>query len=139
MEQYKEYKDSGVKWIGKIPRHWGIESFGRHFSYGKGLLITKADLKEYGVAVISYGQIHAKNNTGTTLSETLTRRVDSSFLETNPQCLLEKNDFIFAIHQKILMAVVITVSMITMVLFLQVIILSLHDLIIYNIQSIMLI
>ncbi len=96
MEQYKEYKDSGVKWIGKIPRHWGIESFGRHFSYGKGLLITKADLKEYGVAVISYGQIHAKNNTGTTLSETLTRRVDSSFLETNPQCLLEKNDFIFA-------------------------------------------
>ena len=25
MEQYKEYKDSGVKWIGKIPSHWNIE------------------------------------------------------------------------------------------------------------------
>ncbi len=22
MKQYKEYKDSGVKWIGKIPSHW---------------------------------------------------------------------------------------------------------------------
>lgn len=22
MEQYEEYKDSGVQWIGKIPRHW---------------------------------------------------------------------------------------------------------------------
>jgi len=96
MKQYNEYKDSGVKWIGEIPSHWGIESFGRHFSYGKGLLITKADLKEDGVAVISYGQIHAKINTGTTLSEALTRRVDSSFLETNSQCLLQKNDFIFA-------------------------------------------
>jgi len=96
MKQYSEYKDSGVKWIGEIPSHWGIESFGRHFSYGKGLLITKADLKEDGVAVISYGQIHAKINTGTTLSEALTRRVDSSFLETNSQCLLQKNDFIFA-------------------------------------------
>lgn len=96
MKQYKEYKDSGVKWIGKIPSHWGIESFNRHFSYGKGLLITKADLKENGVAVISYGQIHAKINTGTTLPEALTRRVDSSFLETNPEGLLKKNDFIFA-------------------------------------------
>lgn len=96
MKQYSEYKDSGVKWIGEIPSHWGIESFGRHFSYGKGLPITKADLKEDGVAVISYGQIHAKINTGTTLSEALTRRVDPAFLETNPQCLLKKNDFIFA-------------------------------------------
>ena len=24
MEKYNEYKDSGVKWIGKIPSHWGM-------------------------------------------------------------------------------------------------------------------
>ena len=24
MERYSEYKDSGVKWLGEIPRHWGV-------------------------------------------------------------------------------------------------------------------
>lgn len=29
MERYKEYKDSGVKWLGEIPSHWEVLSF-RH-------------------------------------------------------------------------------------------------------------
>lgn len=96
MKRYSEYKDSGVKWIGEIPKHWKIESFSRHFTYGKGLPITKADLKEKGIAVISYGQIHAKYNSGTSMTEALVRRVDQSFLITNPQSLLAYNDFVFA-------------------------------------------
>ena len=24
MERYSEYKDSGVEWLGEIPRHWGL-------------------------------------------------------------------------------------------------------------------
>ena len=89
-------KDSGVKWIGMIPEHWKIEPFGRHFSYGKGLPITKADLVSEGVAVISYGQIHSKLNIGTTMDDCLLRYVDPKYIETNPQCLLNKNDFVFA-------------------------------------------
>ena len=58
--------------------------------------ITKADLKDEGIAVISYGQIHSKYNTGLTLSEDLVRRVSPSFLTSHPQCILEKNDFVFA-------------------------------------------
>ena len=27
MERYSEYKDSGVKWLGKIPSHWEICRF----------------------------------------------------------------------------------------------------------------
>lgn len=27
MEQYSEYKDSGVKWLGEIPRHWGVKPY----------------------------------------------------------------------------------------------------------------
>lgn len=96
MERYKEYKDSGVKWLGEIPSHWKIEPFGRHFRFRKGLPITKKDLKESGIAVISYGQIHANNNLGTTLSESLIRYVSQDYLLTHPQCLLTKNDFIFA-------------------------------------------
>lgn len=96
MKRYPKYKDSGVKWIGEIPQHWEVSSFGRHFSFRKGLPITKADLLPEGVAVISYGQIHAKFNRKTTLDESLVRYVSPSFLETNPQCLLKKGDFVFA-------------------------------------------
>lgn len=96
MERYKEYKDSGVQWIGEIPSHWKVEPFGRHFSFGKGLPITKADLQSDGIAVISYGQIHSKYNTGITLSKDLVRFVDEKFLETNSNAILSKNDFIFA-------------------------------------------
>ncbi len=27
MEQYSEYKDSGIQWLGKIPRHWKVCKF----------------------------------------------------------------------------------------------------------------
>lgn len=96
MKRYSEYKDSGVKWIGEIPEHWKIAPFGRHFSYGKGLPITKADLQSEGIPVISYGQIHSKKNTGTKIDENLIRYVHPSYIDTNPQSLLKENDFIFA-------------------------------------------
>ena len=96
MERYREYKDSGVKWLGEIPSHWEVVRFGKHFKFRKGLSITKADLIETGIAVISYGQIHAKNNLGTTLSASLVRYVSQDYLQTHPQCLLTKNDFVFA-------------------------------------------
>ena len=31
MKRYKEYKDSGVKWIGEIPSHWDTKQFRRFF------------------------------------------------------------------------------------------------------------
>jgi type I restriction enzyme S subunit len=96
MKRYDSYKDSGVKWIGEIPSHWGVQPFGRHFQYGKGLPITKADLLPEGIAVISYGQIHSKHNSGTTMSDNLVRFVSPEYLKSNPQSLLCKNDFVFA-------------------------------------------
>ena len=96
MEKYSKYKDSGVKWIGDVPAHWRITSFNRNFTYGKGLPITKADLLPEGIAVISYGQIHSKCNTGTSITDELVCRVSPSYLESNPQSLLRQNDFVFA-------------------------------------------
>lgn len=96
LDENVEMKESGVEWIGRIPKHWEVEPFGRHFTFGKGLPITKANLQEEGIAVISYGQIHAKNNLGTTLTESLVRYVSPTYIETHPQCLLKGNDFIFA-------------------------------------------
>ena len=96
MKQYPKYKDSGVKSIGVVPEYWQVERMGKYFSFSRGLPITKADLKDEGIVVISYGQIHSKYNTGLTLSEDLVRRVSPSFLTSHPQCILEKNDFVFA-------------------------------------------
>lgn len=96
MKSYSNYKDSGVKWLGQIPQHWEVIPFGRKFTYGKGLPITKADLTEEGESVISYGQIHSKINTGTSISENLVKKVSSDFLNSHPQCLLSQGDFVFA-------------------------------------------
>lgn len=89
-------KDSGYKWIGQIPEEWKVERLKGHFSFGKGLPITKADLIEEGAPVISYGQIHSKANTGVKLDDSLERFVSKDFINSNPQSLVEEGDFIFA-------------------------------------------
>ena len=89
-------KDSGIEWIAQIPEDWKISKVKREFSYGSGLPITKENLIENGVPVISYGQIHAKFNTGVELDEKLYRYVSEDYLETNSNSLVNKYDFIFA-------------------------------------------
>jgi restriction endonuclease S subunits-like protein len=96
MKAYQAYKDSGISWIGHIPKHWEVKPLGRFFSFGKGLCITKADLTTEGVPVISYGQIHSKNNSGRAISDDLIKYVPAEYLEYSPQSLLQKFDFVFA-------------------------------------------
>ena len=89
-------KDSGVEWIGEIPKSWSVVKLKQIFSFKKGLSITKDNLVEEGIKVISYGQIHSKSNTGVCLNDSLIRYVGDEYLETGSQCLVSKNDFIFA-------------------------------------------
>lgn len=96
MKQYESYKDSGTGWLEKIPSHWRIVSFKRLFSFGRGLSITKADLVEEGIPVISYGQIHSKQNTGTKVEQHLLRYVPKSYIDGNDSSKVNKGDFIFA-------------------------------------------
>lgn len=99
MKKYARYKDSGISWIGDVPEHWDVVPFRSEFSLGKGLPITKDNLindEINGVPVVSYGQIHSKENEGTVLKRNLLRFVESSWLDSNPQSLLRKNDIVFA-------------------------------------------
>ena len=89
-------KDSGIEWIGEIPTHWNTMRLRSKFSFGKGLPITKADLRDSGVSVVSYGQIHSKHNIGTTIKTELIRYVDNVYLDTNASSLVNNGDFIFA-------------------------------------------
>ncbi len=43
MERYSEYKDSGVKWLGEIPRHWEVKRLASYFTERR----VKVSDKEY--------------------------------------------------------------------------------------------
>ena len=89
-------KDSGIEWIGEIPEHWEVHPFKAFYKTTKGLNITKDNLVESGIPVISYGQIHSKQNTGTSVSEELIRYVPADYIDSNPECLSKKYDIFFA-------------------------------------------
>ena len=89
-------KSSGVAWIREIPFEWKAIPFKSVYSLGKGLNITKADLTETGIPVISYGQIHSKQNTGTSIKDELIRFVPENYLESNKDALVYEGDIIFA-------------------------------------------
>ncbi len=92
----REMKDSGIEWIGEIPADWDISKIKYLFTSGKGLPITKDNLIENGLPVVSYGQIHSKANTGTDIRECLLRYVDLRYQKHYPQCEVFQYDFIFA-------------------------------------------
>jgi len=68
----------------------------RLFSFGKGLSITKSDLVESGQPVISYGQIHSKQNPGTHVEDCLLRYVPQTYINENDGAAVSPGDFIFA-------------------------------------------
>lgn len=96
LDKSAPMKDSGIEWIGEIPESWEVCPLKALFSFGKGLPITKENLVETGVPVISYGQIHAKWNSGVTTHKELYRFVDRDYLDTNSNSLVKRGDFIMA-------------------------------------------
>lgn len=91
----REMKDSGLKWIGQIPNGWEVNRIKYLFKTAKGLSVTKDNLIEDGLPVISYGQIHSKINTGVTVADELRRFVSCDYRKY-VSSKLEKFDFAFA-------------------------------------------
>lgn len=91
-----EMKDSGLDWLKEIPITWKTDKLKYMFDFGKGLSITKENLVEEGLAVVSYGQIHAKYNSGVNIDDNLLRYVSPRYRELYPGCEAKQYDFIFA-------------------------------------------
>jgi len=89
-------KDSGIEWIGEIPEHWEVRKFRFYFDMTKGLNITKADLKNYGIPCINYGEIHSKYPFEVIPEINNLKCVNETYLQTSSQSLLNKGDFVFA-------------------------------------------
>ena len=89
-------KACSLEWIDSIPSTWETAKLKTLFSFGKGLPITKNNLIDEGVPVISYGQIHSKNNSGTEVSNDLIRYVSEDFIKSNPDSLVCQGDILVA-------------------------------------------
>ncbi|BAZ97265.1 type I restriction modification DNA specificity domain protein [Dehalococcoides mccartyi] len=92
----KETKVSSLSWDISIPLTWNAYKFNQIFNFGKGLAITKANLLPSGTPVISYGQVHSKTNTGTSIDDSLIRYVSEDYIQSAPNSLVHEGDFIFA-------------------------------------------
>ena len=96
MQQYCEYKDSGIEWIGKIPAGWEVRRFRTLFLFSHGVHITKTDFTEQGILCATYGDVHAKGNTELNPDTQSLHYIDIKFTETSKNAKLRKNDFVFA-------------------------------------------
>lgn len=92
----REMKDSGISLVGDIPQNWEMKRLKYLFKFCKGLPITKDNLKDQGLPVISYGQIHAKTNNGVDVRPHLLRFVDFSYQTFYPLSQVMRGDFVFA-------------------------------------------
>lgn len=84
------------EWFGTLSEGWRMVPLPSLFRFSKGLSITKADLTENGEPVISYGQIHSKQNVGVEMRTSLLRRVPNGLAEKNSASRVFPNGFVFA-------------------------------------------
>lgn len=96
LEDSVTLKDSGVEWIGEIPEHWEVKRFRYVFNLGKGLTITKDNLREEGVFCVNYGEIHSKYGFELDTNTHKLKCVDEDYLLNNPKALINHGDFVFA-------------------------------------------
>ena len=75
---YPVYRDSGTKWLGKIPKHWDIMPFKYNYRFSMGQTILANDLEDNGATPV--------------ISAT---EEDHYFgYISNPQFILERGDFV---------------------------------------------
>lgn len=92
----RELKESGVEWIGEIPKHWEVSKVKNIFKFNKGLTITKENLSEEGVFCVNYGEIHSKYGFEVNPEVHDLKCVNSSYLQSDKNSLLYDGDFVFA-------------------------------------------
>ena len=89
-------KNCGNDWLGEIPSHWSVDKFKNLFKTRTGITFTKAQIEEEGCPVISYGQIHSKENWGASVNAKLIRHIPSTLTKGKDNTLAYRGDFLFA-------------------------------------------
>ncbi|WP_273353342.1 hypothetical protein [Corynebacterium resistens] len=89
---------SGRNWVDRVPENWNLVRFSKAYRFSRGLDIKKQDLSDHGLPVISYGQIHAKDNPGVRISDRHIRYIPKDLVREAQlgRALLEEGDIVFA-------------------------------------------
>lgn len=95
-QAYPEYQLVDIDWIDEIPSHWKTSKMRYMFSFGKGLTITKDNLKDDGIPCVNYGEVHSKFGFEVTPHKHALKCVDESYLKSGSSSLLKKGDLVFA-------------------------------------------
>ncbi len=96
LDPKAKMKDSGIERIGRMPSHWNVSVFKHLFNTRTGITFTKEQLSESGAPVISYGQIHSKDNWGASVNPVLIRHIPLSLTKGKESAIARKGDFLFA-------------------------------------------
>lgn len=92
----REWKATDNAWFPQIPADWRLEPLKKFTTTNTGITFTKADLVEEGYCVLSYGQVHAKNNPQTYVNPELVKYIPDSLIESKESAKVKQYDFIFA-------------------------------------------
>ena len=84
MERYREYKESGVKWLGEIPSHWEVVRGLGVFSENKS---KNTQLENSTVLSLSYGKIIVKKD----IDSGLVPEEYSSYQIVRPGCIIVRS------------------------------------------------
>ncbi|MHB0828380.1 MAG: restriction endonuclease subunit S [Schaalia turicensis] len=85
-------------WINEWPSNWELVRFRSAYRFSRGLDIKKQDLGDHGMPVISYGQIHAKDNPGVRVLPAHVRLIPDEFVKLGQveRAHLSEGDIVFA-------------------------------------------
>lgn len=61
LTPYPAMKDSGVPWLGEVPKHWDVQPLGRIGRLFKGNGSSKADEVPEGVPCVRYGDLYTRH------------------------------------------------------------------------------
>lgn len=92
----EEMKDSGVEWLGDIPKEWDLKRSNYVFKFSKGLSITKENLQDEGIPCINYGEIHSKYGFEVNPKRHKLKCVTEEYFNSNPNALIKYGNFVFA-------------------------------------------
>lgn len=92
----RAWQTTDNEWFPLIPEGWRLEPLKKFASTNTGITFTKADLVEHGNAVLSYGQVHAKNNPQTYVNPDLIKFIPNSLVQFKESAKVDQHDYIFA-------------------------------------------
>lgn len=86
-----EMKDSGVEWIGEIPRNWEIKKLKYWVDFSNGYAFKSEEYQDEGIPVIRIGDVKelvdAENS----------KRISSKYIDLLPEFCIKKGDILIAL------------------------------------------